>query len=91
MAYLIIILYVHRLSLIMTSKALWSWVAVLGIALITLGGFLAIIPFVGLPMMAVGTIMFLVAIIILIPILIKEMRKDDKEMRSEISEEELRP
>jgi hypothetical protein len=75
----------------MTSKGLWSWVAVIGLVLITLGGFLAIIPFIGLPLMGIGTVLFLLAVIILIPILIKEMKKDDKEMRSEISDEELRP
>ncbi len=75
----------------MTSKGLWSWVAVIGLVLIALGGFLAIIPFIGLPLMGIGTVLFLLAVIILIPILIKEMKKDDKEMRSEISDEELRP
>ena len=65
--------------------------AVIGLVLITLGGFLAIIPFIGLPLMGIGTVLFLLAVIILIPILIKEMKKDDKEMRSEISDEELRP
>ena len=75
----------------MTSKGLWSWVAVIGLVLITLGGFLAIIPFIGLPLMGIGIVLFLLAVIILIPILIKEMKKDDKEMRSEISDKELRP
>ncbi len=75
----------------MTSKGLWSWVAVIGLVLITLGGFLAIIPFIGLPLMGIGTVLFLLAVIILIPILIKEMKKDNKEMRSEISDKELRP
>jgi Ni,Fe-hydrogenase I cytochrome b subunit len=75
----------------MTPKALWAWIGVIGLVLIILGGFLAIIPFIGLPMMGVGTVLFLVAVIVLIPILIREKRQDDKEMRSEISERELRP
>ncbi len=75
----------------MTIKAIWSWVAVIGLVLVTIGGILAFIPYVGLSLMALGGVITIVAIIALIPILIKDMRKDDRKMRSEISEKELRP
>ena len=75
----------------MTPKAIWSWVAVIGLVLVSIGGILAFIPYVGLSLMALGGVMTIVAIIVLIPMLIKDMRKDDREMRSEITDEELRP
>ena len=69
----------------------WSWIAIIGFIMIILGSFLAIIPFIGLPLMGLGTVIMIIAIVVLLPILIKERRKDNREMMSDISEEELRP
>lgn len=75
----------------MSQKAFWSWFAVIGFIIMIIGSFTAIIPIIGLPLMAIGTIMMIIGIVGLIPILIKERKKDYNDMRSEISEEELRP
>ncbi|MDG6224899.1 MAG: hypothetical protein QCI82_05230 [Candidatus Thermoplasmatota archaeon] len=75
----------------MSRKGLWSWIAVAGLVLLIIGSFLLFIPYLGLVTLGLGTILMFIGIIALIPILIREMKKDDAEMREAISERELRP
>ena len=75
----------------MKPKNFWAWVFALGILLMILGGIVAFIPFVGLPIMGLGGLMMIIGVIVLIPILIHERSKDNKEMRENIKEEDLRP
>jgi uncharacterized membrane protein HdeD (DUF308 family) len=75
----------------MKPKNFWAWVFALGILLMIIGGVIAFIPYVGLPIMGLGGLMMIVAVIALIPILIRERSKDNKEMRENIKEEDLRP
>jgi hypothetical protein len=75
----------------MTRKSIWGGIAVFGLILVFIGGILSFVPIVGLSLMALGGLITLIAVIVLIPILIIERRDDNNEMRSEISEEELRP
>ncbi|MBN1538576.1 MAG: hypothetical protein JW939_00390 [Candidatus Thermoplasmatota archaeon] len=75
----------------MRPKLFWAWTVALGILLAIIGGFLAVVPYVGLTLMGIGILMMILGIIALIPILIKEMRSDDREMHEKINEEDLRP
>jgi len=75
----------------MEPKVFWGWFIALGILMMIIGGFLAILPVVGLLIMGVGLLMMIVGAAAIIPILIKEMKKDDKEMHDNIKEEDLRP
>ena len=59
--------------------------------MLIIGTFLLVIPYVGLVVLGLGAVLMVVGIAALIPILIKEMRKDDAEMREAIPERELRP
>jgi len=75
----------------MKPKVFWGWLVAAGILLAIIGGFIAIYPPVGLPIMGLGLLMMIVGIVMMIPILIKEMKKDDEDMRHSIKEEDLRP
>jgi uncharacterized membrane protein HdeD (DUF308 family) len=75
----------------MKPKVFWGWVVAAGIFLAIIGGVLAIIPPLGLSFMGLGFLMMLVGVIAMIPILIKEMKRDDQDMRENIKEEDLRP
>ena len=75
----------------MKPKNFWAWVFASGILLMIIGGIIAFIPYVGLPMMGLGGLMMIVALIALIPILIHERKMDNREMRENIKEEDLRP
>jgi uncharacterized membrane protein HdeD (DUF308 family) len=75
----------------MKPKVFWGWIVAAGILLAIIGGVLAFFPPVGLPIMGLGFLMMLVGIVMMIPILIKEMRSDDRDMKDNIKEEDLRP
>lgn len=75
----------------MKPKIFWAWAVALGILLTIIGGAVAFIPLLGIPIMGLGGLMIIVGIIVLIPILIQERNKDYKEMRDNIKEEDLRP
>ena len=75
----------------MKPKIFWAWVFVVGMILMIVGGIIAFIPFVGLPMMGLGGLMMIISVIVLIPILIQERSRDNQEMRANIKEEDLRP
>ena len=75
----------------MKPKNFWAWTFALGTLLMIIGGVIAFIPYVGIPMMGLGGLMMIVSVIVLIPILIRERSKDNQEMRENIKEEDLRP
>lgn len=75
----------------MKPKVFWGWFVAAGILLAIIGGVLAIVPFIGLPIMGVGFLMMVVGTVALIPILVREMRREDQEMHEKIDEGELRP
>ncbi|MGA1793454.1 MAG: hypothetical protein ACMUHM_05845 [Thermoplasmatota archaeon] len=75
----------------MEPKVFWGWFIALGILMVIIGGFLAILPLLGLTVMGLGILMMVVGMIAIIPILIKEMKRDDKEMHEDVKEEDLRP
>jgi Flp pilus assembly protein TadB len=75
----------------MSSKAIWSWIGVAGLIILTVGALLAYVPYAGIALMAIGTTIMIISVIVLIPILIRERKEDNRQMRNEITERELRP
>jgi len=75
----------------MEPKVFWGWFIALGILMVIIGGFLAILPVLGLTIMGIGILMMVVGIAAIVPILIREMKRDDKEMHEDVKEEDLRP
>ena len=75
----------------MKPKIFWAWVFVVGMVLMIVGGIIAFIPLLGLPMMGLGGLMMIISVIVLIPLLIRERSRDNQEMRANIKEEDLRP
>ena len=75
----------------MPAKSLFAWTGVAGLVILIIGSFLTIWPYVGAIVMFAGAVIMIVSIIFLIPILIREKNDDNRKMRNEISEKELRP
>ena len=75
----------------MKRKNFWGWAMAVGIGLFTLGSFVAFIPYVGLPIMGLGVILFIIGLVMLIPILIMERKRDNVKMNMDIDKKELRP
>ncbi|MBN1390038.1 MAG: hypothetical protein JXA22_05290 [Candidatus Thermoplasmatota archaeon] len=75
----------------MRPKLFWAWTVALGILLAIIGGFLVVVPYVGLAVMGIGILMMIIGIVALVPILIGEMKREDREMHEKIHEEDLRP
>gem|GEM_PF-2599860 len=69
----------------------WAWMTGFGFLLFILGSLIAFIPYIGLPLMGAGVLLMIVSLIFLIPLLIREMKRDDVEMKENISEEDLKP
>lgn len=75
----------------MEPKHKWGLFVALGFAVMIAGSFLAIIPFIGLPLMGVGMLMCLIGFIVIMIIVINERKKDFDDMDQNISKEDLRP
>ncbi len=75
----------------MRRKHFWAWTIFVGFVIMTLGSFIAFIPYVGLPMMLLGVVIVLIAIPFLVSILIRDRKKDYLDMEKDISKEDLRP
>ncbi|RLF67995.1 MAG: hypothetical protein DRN57_04940 [Thermoplasmata archaeon] len=75
----------------MRAKMFWAWMTGFGFLLFILGSLIAFIPYIGLPLMGAGVLLMIVSLIFLIPLLIREMKRDDVEMKENISEEDLKP
>ena len=75
----------------MKRKHFWAWVIFVGFAIMTLGSFIAFIPYIGLPMMFLGVVIVLIAIPFLVRILLQDRKKDYSDMEKDISKEDLRP
>jgi uncharacterized membrane protein HdeD (DUF308 family) len=75
----------------MKPKILWAWVFFLGILLMVIGSIIMMIPELGLSLISVGGLLMLISAVALTIVLVGEMRKDNKEMKENINEEDLRP
>ena len=75
----------------MKRKHLWAWTIFVGFIIMTLGSFIAFIPYIGLPMMFLGVVIVLIAIPFLVRILLQDRKRDYSDMEKDISKEDLRP
>lgn len=75
----------------MKAKMFWAWMTGCGFLLFMIGSLIAFIPYIGLPLMGAGVLLVIISLSFLIPLLIREMRRDDVEMKKNISEEDLKP
>lgn len=75
----------------MKTKILWAWVFFLGVLLMIIGSIIMMIPELGLSLISIGGLLMLISAVALILVLFGEMKKDNKEMKENIKEEDLRP
>ena len=75
----------------MKRKHFWAWTIFVGFVIMTLGSFIAFIPYIGLPMMFLGVVIVLIAIPFLVRILLQDRKRDYSDMEKDISKEDLRP